>query len=117
MLTGDTVLGVADALASEANVMAKNGVESIRFPIYWSSAQPYKKTEDIPMADRADYHVIDGVPTDLHEIDDVVGAAATHGYKLLPTVLAAPPWASDDKPGPFMLRPRHVSDYTRFLAR
>jgi hypothetical protein len=101
------------SLGSEFARMRRSGVQSARFAAYWFKAQPYATMADVPAESRGNYRVVDGVPTDFRFLDAVVGAAARQRVPLLPVLLGAPAWASDDGTRPILV-PRDAADFARF---
>lgn len=67
------------SLAVEIDRAAAAGVEQIRFPLYWSNIQAFK---------RGSY--------DWRELDSFVTLATAKKIKLLPTLIGAPEWAAED---------------------
>ncbi len=65
---------------SELALAAASGVESVRFPIYWSHLQPRK-----------------GESYDWSALDRFVESAARLRIAILPTLLGAPNWAADQR--------------------
>ncbi|MEI6448225.1 MAG: hypothetical protein WCO96_10170 [Actinomycetes bacterium] len=64
----------------ELSLAAASGVESVRFPIYWSHLQPRE-----------------GTPYDWAALDRFMEAAARLRVAVLPTLLGAPRWAADQR--------------------
>jgi hypothetical protein len=98
-------------LEQEHAAMAEAGVGSLRMVFDWRTAQPYRRVEDVPEAERSRYREESGVPTNWYEIDRQVGAAASHGMKLLPVVMMAPDWAA----GRAWTAPTSPVAYARFV--
>lgn len=76
---------------------AASGVETIRFPVYWSDIQPYSSIGAVPPS-RADQFTPDpdgGAPYDWTWLDRFVQAAAAKRIYLVPTLIGAPSWAAD----------------------
>src|SRR4051794_11622839 len=66
VLADPAVLSSTPRITSEAGVMAASGVESVRFPLYWSQAQPYRRLAEVPANDRARFRTgRGGIPTEL----------------------------------------------------
>lgn len=72
-------------------------VETLRFPIYWPEIEP-----------------VSGV-YDFSRLDALAGAAADHGLKLLPFVLATPSWLGKDPYRPPLGSARARRAWQRFL--
>ena len=83
-------------LNAEMEEMRRTGVGSIRVAVYWSDIERRKGQFDWSDSDR------------------VVGAAATVGIRVLPTVVRTPDWAAVD-PGREGTPPRDVTDYAKFV--
>jgi hypothetical protein len=103
------------SLDRELKLMARAGVQTVRFPLYWSQAQPHRDMAHVPRAQRRRFRTIGGVPTTFAAVDAVVLAAARHRVPLSPVVLAAPAWASDEPARPIP-PPRSPADYARFMT-
>jgi hypothetical protein len=73
----------------ELRLMRSAGVESLRVGFYWDLAQPYPPGTPLPPG----FVDVDGVPTSFARTDKVVAEASRAGLRMLPVVLAAPPWA------------------------
>ncbi|MBJ7329596.1 MAG: hypothetical protein JHC95_06845 [Solirubrobacteraceae bacterium] len=87
-------------LDREFALMARSGAHTTRLTIDWNVAQP-----------AADW------PASLVATDAIVLAAARSGVTVLPTVVGAPSWASDDPPtGTYVLRPRDPAQYAAFVT-
>ena len=78
----------------ELDLMVGSGVESMRFSVYWSAAQPYPSWDEVPAGERARFRDVGGVPTDFSRPDRVVLEAARRDVELLPVILGAPNWAA-----------------------
>jgi len=63
--------------------MKRGGVDSVRIPIYWGSAQSAP-----------------GVAPDFSAVDSAIGRAAAAGLDVLPFVYGAPTWAVPSRPVP-----------------
>ena len=76
---------------------AANGVETIRFPVYWSDVQPYASLDAVPPANANEYTPASdgGAPFKWGALDSFVLAAASKKILLVPTVMGAPSWAAD----------------------
>jgi hypothetical protein len=86
------------AASGEFAAMARAGVESQRLPLYWSLMQPSQ----------------DGL-IDYSVSDRLIGAAAAHGLRSMPTVLLAPSWAARN-PRNAASPPRDPATYGAFLT-
>jgi polysaccharide biosynthesis protein PslG len=95
---GGPMLDSGFASSGEFAVMARAGVESQRLPLYWAAMQPSQ----------------DG-PIDFSVSDRLIGGAADHGVRSLPTVLLAPPWAARDPSNPAS-PPRDPATFGAFLT-
>jgi hypothetical protein len=85
-----------DPFASEWDLMAASGVETVRVAFDWRTAQPS-----------------DGGPIDLSETDVVVAAAAARRMPVIPVVHRTPAWAAIDGP---TSAPNGTAAYARFLT-
>jgi hypothetical protein len=94
--------------------MRRSGVGSARFALYWFHLQPYPNMAAVPAGRRAAYRDINGVPTDFRFLDLLVGTAAKKRLSLMPVVLGAPRWATDDMNRAVYV-PRDPADYARFM--
>jgi hypothetical protein len=76
---------------------AANGVETVRFPIYWSDIQPYASMEAVPDSKVSDFTPAadGGAPFKWGQLDSFVLAAASKKILLVPTLMGAPSWAAD----------------------
>jgi hypothetical protein len=104
-------------LTGEIGVMARAGVQSTRFSIYWDAAQPYASVQDIPADQGARFSDEAGVPTDWATVDRFVSLTAARHLRLLPVVLRAPAWAREHpelQNSPPSVAGRDA--YARFLA-
>ena len=104
-------------LAQQLTGMARSGVQSVRFALYWGAIQPYATINDVPADQRAQYSSdgVDSVPTNWVPLDTLVGDAASRGLSLLPSVLAAPAWDGKGPPGANTLIPQRTGPYANFL--
>jgi hypothetical protein len=84
--------------ANQVSTMVASGVESIRVAFSWAAAQPYQTWADVPAAQKAQFTNVDGQPISFQTTDEIVGAAASHGVTVLPTVLYAPSWDAVNNP-------------------
>src|SRR5215218_6310464 len=97
------------------DLMRSSGVETMRFPIYWNRAQPYKTFTEVPKEDEGRFFAgWGGVPTDVAGVDLIVQRAAERRIAVLPCVLASPRWASAH-PSRGIDGPKKTSYYTSFL--
>jgi hypothetical protein len=95
--------------------MVADGVDTIRVAFYWSAAQPYARSSDVPSSDSQSYTNVGGVPTAFAATDRIVAAAAARGLSVLPVVLSAPSWdARSNRAG--MATPARTAPYTNFLT-
>lgn len=86
-------------LGHEFAVMDRSRVGTVRVTFDWNVAQPFAGWEPW-----------------LGQTDAIVLAAARRGIDVLPTVVGAPAWASDDAPdGVNVLTPRDPQQYAAFL--
>ena len=96
---GDPYDLAADGVSIEDEIAraAANGVESIRFPVYWSKIQPYSSMDSVPVSKASEFTAdsIGGAPFNFTLLDRFVGAAASKRIILIPTLLGAPSWAAD----------------------
>jgi hypothetical protein len=95
---GGPILSSAVNADAEFAAMARAGAESQRLPLYWPDMEP--------APDR---------PIDFSNSDRLIGAAAAHGLRSLPTVLLTPSWAARD-PGNPASPPREPAAYGAFLT-
>ncbi len=104
-------------LAQQLTGMARSGVESVRFALYWGAIQPYATINDVPADQRSQYSSdgVDTVPTNWAPLDTLVGDAASRGLSLLPSVLAAPVWDGKGPSGANTLIPQRTGPYANFL--
>jgi hypothetical protein len=79
-------------LASQLDLMVASGVESIRVPFDWATIQPYASWSDVPPDQQDQFEDLNGMPTNIAPIDQLVGLAAFRGLTVLPTILDAPAW-------------------------
>jgi len=93
MATSDALLYGNVDLNAQASAIRAAGTGVIRFPMYWSIAQPYQSWSDVPAGQQDQFTSVNGRPTSFADIDQHVLAFASHGLRMLPTVLQAPPWA------------------------
>lgn len=101
----------------EVGVMADAGVESVRFAIYWDTAQPYASASEVPLEQRGLFSNEGGVPTDFTAIDRFVAVAARRRLLLLPVVVRGPRWAREHPDLPNSPPSASgIGAYARFLA-
>jgi hypothetical protein len=114
---GLELLAEPSLIESETGIMARAGVEAVRVPFIWAHAQPYARWTDVPPDARRRFVDAGGRPFHFATWDRLVAAAARHRLPLMPTVLGAPAWASDDDEsyGSTVLTPRTPADYAGFL--
>jgi hypothetical protein len=111
----DAALSAAGtSLGRELDLMVRAGVESVRMSFYWAPMQPYGSWEQVPPAERAQFHDASGVPTDFRATDRIVQLAAERGLALLPVVLRAPDWAARF-PGEWASPPAEPRAYAAFV--
>jgi hypothetical protein len=104
-------------LAQQFNTMVASGVESVRFPLDWATAQPYATWADVPAAGAGRFqNGSHGTPTDFATTDELVGLAAERGLTLLPTVLYAPPWDAGSNRTGGLAPPAKPVPYADFLT-
>jgi hypothetical protein len=103
------------SLAAELARMKRSGVQSARFAVYWFQMQPYAQMSAVPSGQRRVYREVDGVPTNFRFLDRLVGAAAKQRLPLMPVLLGAPRWATND-PNRAIYVPRDPAEYARFAA-
>ena len=108
------VLGANVNLSQQLDAAVASGVESLRVAVDWSALQPYKTSSDVPAAQRGQFLDLGGVPTNLAELDRIVGAAAARGLSLLPVVEHTPSW--DGQPGNPASPPKSTASYAAFLT-
>ena len=102
------------SLEREMPLIVGAGNESVRFVIYWSYSQPYRRFEDVPADRRAEFRDEGGIPTSWADSDKVVRAAARRRLKILPVVTEAPAWAAK-RPGLVASPPSNVRAYVAYL--
>ena len=98
-------------LQREFDVMAANGVETVRYVIYWADLQP-NKAGDVPAGWVSGRN---GVPTDVSITDRFFEQAARHGMRVIPVVLRSPKWASEN-PKLYAAPPSDDDAYAAFLG-
>jgi hypothetical protein len=102
------------SLGAELARMRRAGVGTARFAVYWFHVQPYPTMAAVPPAERLNYRDIGGVPTDFRFLDGLVGAAAQRRLPLMPVVLGAPAWATNDATRSIYV-PRDPAEYARLM--
>jgi hypothetical protein len=70
---------------------------------------------DVPPRQRAKFQDVGGIPTNFHAADRLVSAAAKAKLQLLPVLLGAPRWATDDPSRPINV-PRDANQFASFAA-
>jgi hypothetical protein len=110
-------------VASSIDSAAVNGIETLRFPLYWSKIQPYSSIDQVPTESAASFVTQAGssAPYDWSALDAFVLRAAKDGIRLLPTVMGAPVWAADTRYSPrttgtYVRPPRDNSQFATFVA-
>jgi hypothetical protein len=99
-------------LAHEFDVMAENGVESVRIVVYWDELQPNPPGSAVPAGFTAGRG---GVPTTFAPTDRLFEQAARHGMSVLPVVLRSPQWDIEN-PKRFAGPPKRDQPYADFLG-
>ncbi|HEX5619654.1 MAG TPA: hypothetical protein VFX51_14630 [Solirubrobacteraceae bacterium] len=102
------------SLGAELARMRRSGVGTARFAVYWFHMQPYPTMATVPPEQRFAYRDVGGIPTDFRFLDELVGNAAQKRLPLMPVVLGAPGWATDDTSRQIYV-PRAPADYARFM--
>jgi hypothetical protein len=102
------------SLGAELARMRRSGVGTARFAVYWFHLQPYPTMAAVPPAQRSQYRDVNGIPTNFRFLDELVGNAAQKRLPLMPVVLGAPGWATDDTSRQIYV-PRNPADYARFM--
>jgi hypothetical protein len=102
------------SLGAELARMRRSGVGTARFAVYWFHVQPYPSMAAVPPDQRLNYRDVGGIPTDFRFLDELVGHAAQKRLRLMPVVLGAPAWATDDTMRQIYV-PRNPADYARFM--
>jgi hypothetical protein len=102
-------------LASDAALMRRSGVESVRAVFSWSYAQPYSSFKDVPSSIRKQFVDVGGVPTRFSQIDQIVKASAAQGLTVLPVVIYAPSWDATGASASDLPRPARDGPYAAFL--
>jgi polysaccharide biosynthesis protein PslG len=106
-------------VAHQFDVMAQSGVESVRVPFDWATAQPYATIDQVPAGERSQYtEDAAGTPTRWAPFDELVGQAAAHGMTVLPTVINAPLWDGTQNPngGGGLAIPNSAYFYANFIT-
>lgn len=78
--------------SDQFNLMAQDGVQSVRFVVNWGVMQPYASFAQVPAASRSSFVNVGGIPTNFSTLDQQVGLAAAHDMTVLAQVIAAPSW-------------------------
>ncbi|HET8757959.1 MAG TPA: hypothetical protein VFM58_18200 [Solirubrobacteraceae bacterium] len=102
------------SLGAELARMRRSGVGSARFALYWFRVQPHPTMAAVPAGERRHYRSVGGIPTDFRFLDRLVRTAARKRLPLMPVVLGAPRWATDDGDRQIAV-PRDPADYARFM--
>jgi len=95
--------------------MVASGVETIRVPIDWAAAQPYRSWSKVPAAQQDQFSDLGGIPTKVAPIDQLVGLAAYRGITVLPTILNAPSWDAQPFKGGTVDVPKTAGPYAAFV--
>src|SRR5438270_4440573 len=104
-------------LEPQFQLMASNGVQSVRATFVWSDEQPYKSSSAVPAAQANQFDVgAGGVPTNFAETDQLVGDAAAQGLSVLPTVMYAPSWDAAPHKGAAINAPKSDQPYADYLT-
>jgi hypothetical protein len=91
-------LGGRVARPSQFKAMRGHGVQSVRVPFSWASAQPYANWSEVPASQKGKFvSGAGGVPTSFAGTDQIVALAAAQRMPVLPIVIYAPSW--DALPG------------------
>jgi hypothetical protein len=102
-------------LGGQLDRMVSTGVESVRVPFDWASAQPCATTAD-PTCQGGNFTDVGGVPTDFTQTDRVVLLAAERGLTVLPVVLYAPAWDAGSNPEGGFPPPARPGPYAAYLT-
>jgi hypothetical protein len=103
------------SFTAELARMKRSGVQSARFAAYWFRLQPYARMADVPVKRRHKFQDVAGIPTNFSAADKLVAAAARTQLPLLPVILGAPAWATDDPSRPIDV-PRDPNQFATFAA-
>lgn len=76
-------------LPSELRAMRASGVETVRFALNWSLAQPLPPGSARP----AGWADVNGVPTHWAPVDRIMAALGVQHLRILPVILQSPVWA------------------------
>ena len=80
------------AMPSQFYTMRADGVQSVRVPFSWATAQPYQSWSEVPPSQTAQFGSgAGGVPTDFGTTDQIVLLSAGRGMSVLPIVEYVPP--------------------------
>lgn len=101
--------------AAEIKLMARSGVESVRFVINWNSAQRYPNFASVPPTQRARLTDVGGVPTDFTASDTMMQSLARYRLEPIVVIVYTPPWARQI-PSLYYSPPRNSADFGRFAA-
>src|SRR3954452_11407716 len=99
----------------QLDTMVSGGVQTLRTSFNWSGVQPYKSFADVPAAQRDRFRDEHGVPTDFSGTDRIVETAAARRIRVLPVLIAAPPWAARSA-GHLYSPPKDFGAYARYAA-
>lgn len=103
-------------LNGQMSSMVANGVESVRVAFDWAAAQPYAGWSQVPAEKRS--QLVGGPagrPISYTATDQVVGDAARHGLRVLPTLLYVPAWDATANHSGFKI-PRRDAPYAEFAG-
>src|SRR2546423_2501925 len=103
-------------MASQFDLMVKNGVQTVRVAFSWAAAQPYQSWSQVPLAEANQFVNVGGVPTNFTVTDQIVGLAAERGLTVLPTVLYAPQWDAGRNPSGGFRPPATPEPYAAYLT-
>ena len=102
-------------LDQQLDLAVASGVESLRVAVDWSAMQPYSSAAEVPVADRARFQTVAGVPTQFSDLDRIVGSAARRGLTVLPVVESSPSWDAL-RPGTVGSPPKSAAPFAAFLT-
>lgn len=104
-------------LGPQLDQMVQSGVETVRVPFSWATAQPYPSWNDVPIDQKSQFETgAGGVPTSFANTDQLVKQAAARGLTLLPIVLYTPSWDAAPRSTPGLHRPRRDAPYGHYLT-
>jgi hypothetical protein len=112
---GPLVSNDPSLFTSQLGPMADAGVETIRMNFDWRRIEHYKTIDDVPIQDRGNYTVVDGVPNNFTLADQWMADAARRGIRIMPVLIYTPRWARRHS-GRAASPPRDRGDYARFAA-